>query len=444
MNVQSGVTVNGPVNKSILQLSNSTGGSITNNGTISAEQYAIAVTNSSTLTGDIVNFGLITSSNQHTIVVKGSTLNGSIINNGTISALSSENGKRAIQVESGATLNGDLINNSLISAENGGTFRVNWSATMNGDIVNAFGAEMLSNANYTSNITIGGTLNGNIINDGTIKSTGWDPNDSARVYNTSILVYYDMNGSIFNSKTGEISSAYGDGIKVGPVYLPDWTYGQANLGGIYNAGLISGVNGIVVGPECDDDYYGCDHGPSEIQEITNTGEINGTNYGILNDGVVTTLNNHQGATGSGGSALTYAGNLPTFYNMIVYGDQYGQLDVDYNNYEGTMTFGIFGGDAANGIAASQLKSRVYQDVVMGVDQSAYDNSFNTSSAITGIYGSNGAAFGSYNGVAWMLTDATWRSGSDTDWDLTAFIRPRPCRTTTCNARAASTGHPQRS
>lgn len=103
----------------------------------------------------------------------------------------------------------------------------------------------------------------------------------------------------------------------------------------------------------------------------------------------------------------FSGKLPDAYNMIVYGDQYGQLDV--GGHSGQMTFGIFGGDAANGIAASQLKSRVYQDVVSGIDQSSYNNTF-----------TDGASFGSYNGVAWKLTDAEWRSGGNTNWDLTVL------------------------
>lgn len=161
-------------------------------------------------------------------------------------------------------------------------------------------------------------------------------------------------------------------------------------------------------------------GPATIGTITNLGTVTNLNdpyQAIYNEGNIGTINNLQGV-GNEAGALKFSGKLPTSYNMIVYGDQYGQFDV--GGYSGQMTFGIFGGDAVNGIAASQLKSLTYQNVVTGVDKSAYDNSFNTSSSITSIYGSNGAAFGSYNGAAWILHDATYRESADTAWDLTVL------------------------
>jgi hypothetical protein len=149
------------------------------------------------------------------------------------------------------------------------------------------------------------------------------------------------------------------------------------------------------------------------------------------DGTINTLNNLQGA-GNNNGPLTYQGRLPSSYNMIAYGGAYGQLAVDPSlggpkGHSGSMMFGVFGGDAENGIAPSQLKSGTYENVVTGVDQSSYKNVFNTSTLITSTY-VNGAAFGKNNGIAWMLTDGTYRGatyngpfGNITDpaliWDL---------------------------
>lgn len=152
-------------------------------------------------------------------------------------------------------------------------------------------------------------------------------------------------------------------------------------------------------------------GPATIGSITNLGVVTATqtNYSMYNDnGVIGTLNNLQSSDGVGG-ALHYSGKLPTNYNVIVYGDQFGQLAVNSGDYSGSMMFDVFAGDVPNGIAASTLNTRVYEDVVTGVVSSAYSNTF-----------VDGAAFGSYNGFAWKLTNAEWRGGSSTSWDLTVL------------------------
>ena len=137
-------------------------------------------------------------------------------------------------------------------------------------------------------------------------------------------------------------------------------------------------------------------GPATIGTITNLGTVTNINdpyQAIYNEGNIGTINNLQGV-GNDAGALKFSGKLPTFYNMIVYGDQYGQFDV--GGYSGQMTFGIFGGDGANGIAASQLKSQTYLNVLMNIDG---DDILNHT--------------GQYNGLAWLLSDVR----SENDWDL---------------------------
>lgn len=148
---------------------------------------------------------------------------------------------------------------------------------------------------------------------------------------------------------------------------------------------------------------------SSVDVITNLGLIksnNGTHdVEVGLNSSVGTLNNFQGTSGSGGLALRIKGSMPANYNLIGYGDQYGQLSVlpnsDPDSPLGTLTFDVFAGDAGKSISGSRLKTRVYENVVTGIEQSDFDNTF-----------TNGVAFGQYNGVAWALATADWRNGTE--------------------------------
>ena len=177
-----------------------------------------------------------------------------------------------------------------------------------------------------------------------------------------------------------------------------------NSGSIY----VKNTNGVNGGAGI---WNGWD-GYATITKLNNTGSIItegvGT-VGIYNNDLngITELNNAQGTYGTGGSALTLAHNLPNNYNMIVYGDAYGQLAVQsLNAGSNTMTFGIFGGDAANGVAASVLNSRNYLDVMTGVPVAKLTNTF-----------TSGVSYGTYAGALYALSDATWRGDVNTTWDL---------------------------
>lgn len=84
-----------------------------------------------------------------------------------------------------------------------------------------------------------------------------------------------------------------------------------------------------------------------IHNLTNIGTItSGRTYAILVEGStsITTLNNLQGASTS---ALTYSGNLPSNYNIIIRSpNDYGQMS--FTSVNGIMNFGVYG--AATGFS----------------------------------------------------------------------------------------------
>jgi hypothetical protein len=134
-----------------------------------------------------------------------------------------------------------------------------------------------------------------------------------------------------------------------------------------------------------------------FQSITNTGSITSSSgYGINNQGTIITLNNAQG----GGSPLTYTGNLPQNYSIILgsSASTYGKLvatSVTYwDGVAGKTNFGIYGGT---------VKSTKYASVISGIAANLL-----TTSSLTGIYSSGGKSY-SYS--------LALESGSTDTWDL---------------------------
>lgn len=135
-----------------------------------------------------------------------------------------------------------------------------------------------------------------------------------------------------------------------------------------------------------------------ISLLTNTGTIVGTatgvgsvgGVGIKNDGTITMLNNAQGAGNSSG-ALTYEGNLPANYNVIVNSpDSFGRLVV--NSASGLTNFGIYNG--------SILSKGTYTSVLTGLTAGTNVN----------------ATSGMYNGTGWRLVETGVGTGI---WNLIA-------------------------
>jgi hypothetical protein len=160
-------------------------------------------------------------------------------------------------------------------------------------------------------------------------------------------------------------------------------YSTSSIGTIINSGSIYAGNGqgILLYPD------------SQITTITNTGSIDSGVSGKFSiesrnpsaTGSITNLNNSY-------NALTYSGNLPTNYNIIVNSDSaYGKLIYTNNDsyLAGTSTFGIYAG--------SLITSRLYTGVLQGLAD-----------------GNVGATrTGSYDGMSWTLAIS-----SGTSWDLT--------------------------
>ena len=137
-----------------------------------------------------------------------------------------------------------------------------------------------------------------------------------------------------------------------------------------------------------------------ITTITNTGNIATTQWGIINragfppfmpDGVIGTLNNLQGASGT---ALIYQGVLPNRYNIIIAGPtNYGRLSIV--NPTRTMTFGISDLSTTSSAIVGQTLTGVLQG--FGSNLSTYISSGLTSS----------------NGYTYSFT----QQGSTGTWDL---------------------------
>lgn len=128
----------------------------------------------------------------------------------------------------------------------------------------------------------------------------------------------------------------------------------------------------------------------KIGVLTNTGAIIGPFAGVTNNsgGLLQTFNNLQGA-GHANGAVTYTGELPTSYNIIINSPgTYGRLGGV--GVTGSMGFGIYG--------TSTVAIGSYTGVLSGL----------TTSNLTG------ATSGTFGGLNWALNLAP---GSTTLWDL---------------------------
>ena len=148
-----------------------------------------------------------------------------------------------------------------------------------------------------------------------------------------------------------------------------------NAFGIDNYGDAGGTivtlinSGTITATATGDDYaYGIyNSAASTIKSFTNTGTIVTSTSGIFaadvaNLGLISTFNNLQ-------SGLSYEGVLPVSYNIIVGSvNNFGQLDV--NNASGSMTFGLYAGDADIGVS---LTEGTYSSIITGVANNLITN-----------------------------------------------------------------------
>jgi uncharacterized protein with beta-barrel porin domain len=199
------------------------------------------------------------------------------------------------------------------------------------------------------------------------------------LYNTSTITNLVNSGQI-KGGAGGIGGAGGPGGQFGG----SGGWGGVGGPGIFNSGTITNLTNtgsILMGTGGAGGVGGPGGGFS--------GQTPTTNYGIRNTGVITTLNNQQGASSS---ALTYRGNLPVNYNIIIASTtDFGKLSG--NLVEGTMTFGISSLSTAN----SSILNTTLSSVLSGI---AAANLANT--------------VGAANGYAFVLSETTSGSGI---WNL---------------------------
>ena len=232
-----------------------------------------------------------------------------------------------------------------------------WTA---GDIENPQGSTITSSDSV--GILGSGTL-GVLDNLGSISSTHAGGSAAIWIENGSTVL------SINNGMTGTISAESFDGI-------------------VNEDGMISAINNSGVISTNGGGMFAISNGPGSIESITNTGTIVGPFGGIYNGGVITAINNLQGASNPRG-ALTLLGNLPTTYNVILgkNSSTYGQLS--YLGGGSSTTLANFG------IYAGSIYAKKYSGVLSGITD------------VT-----NGKT-GNYSGQTYQLV----QNGSGGIWDL---------------------------
>ncbi|HBK43727.1 MULTISPECIES: autotransporter outer membrane beta-barrel domain-containing protein [unclassified Polynucleobacter] len=322
-----------------------------------------------TNSGDIIN----TAGSDNNASAIGTTNNGSIvevINFGTISGLNTYG------IINGLDSTGGYI--GTITNNIGATIFGGYSAIENYD-----------NNNTISNISNSGSIIGGpgwygVLNYGTITAF---TNNSTGVISTTdsgyaVTNYFQM-GNFINNGNISFNGAGGIGFYNG-YYSVDYPNPTVN-NFINNGSILGGA-----------DTYGIYNGNvngATIVSLTNTGTISTGlgGVGIFNETAssIVTLNNLQGGNSftAATTALTYQGNLPTNYNIIINSPtHYGQLAGA--SLSGATTFGIYAGSA--------LSKGSYTSVLSG---------FTTSNLA-------GTTSGNYNGFTWSLNNS---SGSI--WDL---------------------------
>lgn len=352
----------------------------------------------------------------------------SVFNNGIINSYANgiENIANSIEYISnfGSISSGDvgIYNRATIENINNAS-----GGSVHGGNVGIYNAGVVRFINNYSNITSGGFAGLN--NDGIIYNlnntgSGLIIGDSAGIYNSSVGTITTLINSALITSSG--SADLGGGTAIGNAgYIGQLTNnGQitsdntaidnsgtidlfdntstirsAASNAISNQGTIQSLNNSGTISSGSSSGYGiANNSGGTIQTLINTGTISGGLSGIYNwigdddhpAGTINMLNNLQGAGNSAG-ALTYTGNLPTNYNIIVNSpSSFGRL-AGYS-VSGFTNFGIYSG--------SVLSKGTYTSVLSGLTAGTNVN----------------ATSGMYSGTGWRLVETGVGTGI---WDLIA-------------------------
>lgn len=267
-------------------------------------------------------------------------------------------------------ISSDCTGPAITSSSNSNSITINNSITYTGQITNETGASLSilnngdhinpDNERYIRNYGILG-----ITNNGVIGSSS----DAAADY----VIDNQADGSLGETITSitNTGSILGDNSAIR-------NYGSSSIiSNITNSGTISSR------------IYGIFNNGT-ITNISNTGTISSGVYGILNSGTstITSLINSQ-------SGLTYSGNLPSNYNVII-GESGASGKTTFSNSTGTLDFDI---DSTSNVE-SLISNKNYDDVIKGLDSSKI-------SSLSGSFTKNDKTF------SWNLHNTE----TSTDWDL---------------------------
>ena len=403
--------------------------------------------------GILINDGTISSSNGWGIFYGDGSRREQLINSRTVSGLAG--GIYSGQLYYPSQSVASITNSGLIEGTGTGSSGIVMSTGGANEIINSVGGTisgvdygiLFSNTSTLNTLTNDGIIKGDkvgiriamggytdggigtLINSGSIISLGVGGEDtSAGIINRNATINSLINsGTISGGYDGILNDYYGvinylnnsgtiSNSMFGIRNNRSWIDNLNNSGTIAanSAGIANGYfsfnriatltnSGTVAGSLLNSGSVGIINYNGEISTLTNTGTITGALYGIQNNGVIQTLNNQQG----GVQPLTFAGNLPTYYNIIVASTtEYGKLVVAADNISGQTTFGI---------SSSSTVSRSIFNVTLA-------------SVLTGMtpdrlgLGIATTYSGISNGYAYTLTQIGLNSGS---WQLTISDYNKP-------------------
>ena len=182
-----------------------------------------------------------------------------------------------------------------------------------------------------------------------------------------------------NQSVGTLIIPVGSSLTDTSIYAPYSLLTGASISIINNKGTLTGTSGLNSGVLVE----------GIVGNLINTGSITatgGSGYGIENTGTIGMLSNSQ-------NNLTYYGNLPGTYNIIINSTtNYGKTTFSSVS-GGPMTFGIGSGSAIS-------RSNTYADVLSGVTAS---NLANTSGSLGGGIVLTQWALSNTSGTNWSLT-----------------------------------------